>query len=457
VWWLVPALDRIVLQVLSSAVFGSRLRLRNTLRSFRSYARNGLIRSLLPPFRFSPTRAFDLPVRQLENARGRIAAQRSKQLHRRVMNQASWLTVICILFEAVVFFSLVGLYDLLVPAASQDAFDPFELFQGTSNHLREYIVTALLLLAIALIEPLYIAGGFALYLNRRTALEGWDLEVQLRRIAQRTDTRDEEAADRERSAATVVAALIVAFVSLLSVPTPAPAQEPSTQEAPAAQPSAPAESTQPQRPFRSKAKREVLDLLKDPQFQEYETRTLIEPLEKRPQPESKEENGDLGSFMHIVAQILRVLVWVLAGAALLYAAYWILRRLDWIRPPPRAQWTPPSTLFGLDVRPESLPEDVAAAAAQLARSGNLIGALSLLYRGALVALLHRDQIELLSGDTEADCLLKTRGRLAAPSYAYFSGLLSVWQSAAYAHRMPPQREVEQLASEWPNFFRAQTA
>src|SRR5262249_26977179 len=122
VWWLVPALDRIVLQVLSSAVFGSRLRLRNTLRSFRSYARNGLIRALLPPFRFSPTRAFDLPVRQLENARGRIAAQRSKQLHRRVMNQASWLTVICILFEAVVFFSLVGLYDLLVPAASQDAF-----------------------------------------------------------------------------------------------------------------------------------------------------------------------------------------------------------------------------------------------------------------------------------------------------------------------------------------------
>ena len=106
------------------------------------------------------------------------------------------------------------------------------------------------------------------------------------------------------------------------------------------------------------------------------------------------------------------------------------------------------------MRPESLPDDVAAAAAQLARSGNLIGALSLLYRGALVTLLHRDRIELVSGDTEADCLTKTRSRLAAPTYAYLARLLSAWQAAAYAHRMPPQPEVEQLASEWPAFFRA---
>ena len=28
--------------------------------------------------------------------------------------------------------------------------------------------------------------GFALYLNRRTLLEGWDIEVALRRIAERT-------------------------------------------------------------------------------------------------------------------------------------------------------------------------------------------------------------------------------------------------------------------------------
>ncbi|HTS51869.1 MAG TPA: DUF4129 domain-containing protein, partial [Burkholderiales bacterium] len=116
-----------------------------------------------------------------------------------------------------------------------------------------------------------------------------------------------------------------------------------------------------------------------------------------------------------------------------------------------------STLFGLDVRPESLPQDVAAAAARLARSGDVVGALSLLYRGALVALLHRDQIELANGDTEVDCLTKTRERVAARTYAYLTRLLVVWQAAAYAHRMPPLPEVEQLASEWPGVFGAEPA
>jgi hypothetical protein len=213
----------------------------------------------------------------------------------------------------------------------------------------------------------------------------------------------------------------------------------------------------PVAPPRSEAKQQILEVLKDPQFQQFQTRTLIEPLQKKPADKTQWDTSGFGSFMQLVAEILRGLVWVLGGGVLLYALYWVLRKLNWIRAPARSEWTPPSTLFGLDVRPESLPKDVAAAAALLARSGNLIGALSLLYRGTLVALLHRDQIEFVSGDTEADCLIKTRGRLAAPTYAYLSRLLSVWEAAAYAHRMPPQPEVEQLASEWPAFFHAEPA
>ena len=454
VWWLKPALDRIVLHVVASAVFGSRPHLREALRSFFSYARNGLIRSLLPPFRFSLTRSFDLPVRQLENARGHTARLRSKQLHRRVMNQASWLTVVCVHFEAVVFLSLVGLYDLLVPAATQDSFSPLEVFQATQNHAREYVVIALYLAAIALIEPLYVAGGFALYLNRRMALEGWDLEVQLRRIAQRVDHPQGQALVAAGSV--VSAAVGIGLVVLLAMPGLSPAQGTgsSAQNAPAQQvPEAPRLAPPP----RSQAKQQIMEVLKDPQFQQFETRTLIEPLHK-PEPEKRRaDSSGFASFMQFVAEILRGAVWVLLGAVLLYALYWLLRRLNWIRAPERSQWTPPATLFGLDVRPESLPQDVAAAAAQLARSGNLTAALSLLYRGALVTLLHRDQIELANGDTEVDCLTKTRDRVAAPTYAYLSRLLSIWQTAAYAHRMPPQPDVEQLASEWPAFFRAQGA
>ena len=139
-------------------------------------------------------------------------------------------------------------------------------------------------------------------------------------------------------------------------------------------------------------------------------------------------------------------------AAIHFALYWVLRRLNWLRPEPRTAWTPPPTLFGLDVRPESLPADVAGAALQLAAKGDLAGALSLLYRGSLVTLMHRDQIELASGDTESDCLTKTHQRVAEPAHAYLVRLLLAWQGAAYAHRTVPPAEVQQLAAEWPGFF-----
>jgi uncharacterized membrane protein len=43
-------------------------------------------------------------------------------------------------------------------------------------------------LIISIIEPLYVAAGFALYLNRRTHLEGWDIELIFRRIAAHLST-----------------------------------------------------------------------------------------------------------------------------------------------------------------------------------------------------------------------------------------------------------------------------
>jgi hypothetical protein len=454
VWWLEPALDRIILHVVSSAVFGSRPRLRETLRSFFSYGRNGLLLSLVPPLRFSLSRSFGLPVRQLENARGHTARLRANQLRKRAMNQAMWLTLVCLMFEVVVFFSLIGLYDLLVPAATQDSFDPFELFQGTPSHARAYLLVALYLGAIALIEPLYVAGGFALYLNRRMALEGWDLEVQLRRIAQRDDQLEAKEPAAARSAVVVLVALGIGFTVLLALPVLSSAQDTSSR------PDTPAphisEAAKPASLPPSQAKQQIREVLQQPQFEEFETQIVIEPLRKPEKEKPRPSDTGLASFLQFIAEVLRGVVWVLLGAVLLYALYWILRRLNWIRPA-EPTWTPPSTLFGLDVRPESLPEDVAAAAAQLARSGNAVGALSLLYRGALVALLHRDQIELAGGDTEVDCLTKTRERVAAPTYAYLARLLAAWQAAAYAHRMPPLPEVEQLASEWPGLFRAEPA
>jgi hypothetical protein len=465
VWWLKPALDRIVLHVVASAVFGSRPRLRATLRSYFSYAANGLVLSLLPLpfFRFSLSRSLGLPVRQLESARGREARLRIQQLRKRVSSHAMWFTFICMNFEAVVFFSLAGLFDMLIPAARQESFDPFELFQLTASSSRAYLGTAVYLAAIALVEPLYVAGGFALYLNRRTTLEGWDLEVQLRRIAQRARQPDIQQTPEPTPVVTALVALGLGLTLLLAMPGSGSAQDAANP--PLSDPPVPEQMRVPETPLpqavpeppRSRAAQEVKEVLKRPEFQTHETHTLLVPLhESENEPDKTTDRwrgfGD-GAFLQFVAEMLRGLAWVLLGGVLLFALYWVLRQLNWIRGTPDAQWAPPGTLFGLDVRPESLPDDVAAAALELARAGKLVEALSLLYRGALVTLLYRDHIELTSGDTETECLRKAHARVAAPTHDYLARLLGTWQRAAYAHRIPAPPEVERLASEWPGYFR----
>jgi hypothetical protein len=105
------------------------------------------------------------------------------------------------------------------------------------------------------------------------------------------------------------------------------------------------------------------------------------------------------------------------------------------------------------VRPESLPQDLAAEALRLARAGDLLKALSLLYRGTLITLLHRDGLELVGGDTEDDCLRKSARRIPDAAYAYFVTLLSAWQRLAYARRPVTSPEVEALCAGWEAHFK----
>jgi hypothetical protein len=438
-WWLKPALDRIVLHVIASAVFGSRPGWRATLRAFPSYAWNGLIGSLLWR-RFSLTRSFTLPVRQLENARGAAGRARIAQLRRRVGSHASWLTIVCLHFESVALLSLIGLYVLLMPGASENLSSSFSWYQHLDNDRQAYIGVGLWLTAIALMEPLYVAAGFALYLNRRTVLEGWDLEVQLRRQSQRSG-QPPGAHSEKMPPAAIVSILLALAAAWVCWPDVTYAQAPPSSQAQTATPGT--------------AQQQIKEVLKDPIFGTYEQRTRIQSLSSKPKPEAAPDIKGLTAFMQGLAQVLRVAVWVALAIALLAAVLWLLRNVrfqgDASVPAPAT----PDLLFGLDVRPESLPGDVAAAAlAQIAR-GELVLALSLLYRGALVALLHRHGVELQGGDTEADCLAKIRARVQDSTQGYLARLVASWQAAAYAHRIPPAAEVEALARQWQGVFGTQ--
>ena len=113
--------------------------------------------------------------------------------------------------------------------------------------------------------------------------------------------------------------------------------------------------------------------------------------------------------------------------------------------------TPPAELAGFDIRPQSLPTDVAAAALALVQSGHTREAMSLLFRGALSVLAHRDHVPFTRGDTEGDCLDRVRQHANA-RFVVLARLLGKWQELAYAHRILAASEVEALCAEWPRHF-----
>jgi hypothetical protein len=415
VWWLKPVYDRVVLHVLSRAVFGERPKVGAVLRAWREWLRTGVIAALFNPFyRLEWARSFNLAVRQLEGQRGRAARERKSLLGRRARGHAVWLSVVCAHFEWMVLYPSFGLLlALLLPAKAAEGQSIWELFTGAvddSGELWTYGDALAYAATVLLLEPFYVAAGFALYLNRRTLLEGWDIEVALRRIAERH----------------AVAALLLCIgigLSVCSVDANAQAKNPQT---------------------------EIQEVLKAPEFGHYVERERWrwnppDWLESLFKDRKKSKGADLSGIGYALAKAAEFALWIVAGAALAYAIWFIARMLPrerGARPPP---YRPPAALFGMSLAPESLPADIPGAAAALARAGKPREALGLLYRGALSSLVHKRGVQLQASHTELEVL-----RLA--SSAYLEELVRTWRESAYADRHAAAPDIERLAQDYAAAF-----
>lgn len=409
IWWLKPAYDRVVLHVLSRAVFGELPTTRAVFGTAKQWLGTGLFAALLLRLWPDTTRSFALAVRQLEGQSGRAGRERRAVLGRRVGSYATWLTLTCLALEIFVLMGSFGLItELFLPAKASEGQGLLELVFGNSEdtgRLFGFDDAFAYAAAVLLLEPYYVAAGFGLYLNRRTLLEGWDIEVALRRIA-----------------AKHAAALVLALGGMLAfwAPTPTLAQE-------------------------KDPKQEIAKVLEAKEFGYYkDVKRWRSRAEQGPEPKGWDLSW-LRGVGYALAKAGEVLMWIGAGALIAYALWWAARMLPRFRGPPAEPYRPPAALFGMDLAPEKLPPDVAAAAAALAREGKLREALGLLYRGALSELVHKRGVQLLASHTEGEAV-----RLAR--IAYFGALVDTWQQCAYARRLPQAADVERLANDYRSAF-----
>ncbi|MEM7363110.1 MAG: DUF4129 domain-containing protein [Pseudomonadota bacterium] len=429
-WWFKPVYELPLLHFLSRAIFGEQPTSRTIYREFFALGRGQWL-ALLTYRRLSFSRSFDMPVVMLERLTGAERSARIDVLHHEGGDKAQWLTAICVHFEVILLVSAMIVINVLIPP--QLEIDIFGLAEepGLLNVL---FIGLLYMIVFACVAPFYVASGFALYLSRRTELEGWDLELSFKSIEQRLqNTR------RQVSAVVATMALLVCL---------SPWSDAVAEVSP------------------TEANRVISDVLSDDHFGEQKSRSVWVAKEREVEepPEFPEWLRDLGEvisgvfssisrFVNEIAFGLELLLWATLFFLLLYF-FW--RVSPWLR----RQWSRPTiprprtaqTLFGLDLDHRKLPDDVRTEVLLLIERGEIREATALLYRASLSVLVHRYDLVIPESSTEGECLRLVHGHHSGAEASFFERLTRCWQRLAYAHEIPDVDEVTTFCEEWSRLF-----
>lgn len=214
-------------------------------------------------------------------------------------------------------------------------------------------------------------------------------------------------------------------------------------------------------PTREQVNAEVEKLRADPDLSGVHKQKTLR-FKKDEDKKKKAEPSSLPDWLRSLARWMteagRAVVWVLGGLAV---ALFIVGLRHWIRVRAGAVKGPhaalPSHVRDLDIRPESLPDQIGAAAAALWQRGEHRAALSLLYRGALSRLVHQHAVPIRAASTEGECVALAAARLAPERSAFFGRLVSAWQLAVYGGRLPESGSVLALCTDFDTQFRAPPA
>jgi hypothetical protein len=459
-WWLKPAADRMVLYVVSRGVFGDEPRPLQTLRVQLHWGWNGFL-GYLGWRRFSPFRSLLLPVNLLEGSDATQRVLRRRAVLGGSAGHAAWLIAICMVFELVIVSGCLAAIFLFVPVdLMSDAWRAaWEMMKDTLPPWARLGLNFLFWLAATLIGPFYAGAGFALYLNRRTEMEAWDVEMAFRRLRERlqqaapllvlavvlcwpvASLRAQEAATAPRCDAPTMDASVGEDDDEETVEDAVAADDPSNT------PAVIFGGTPDTAGFRQAVQRAYEDPLVAPSRTASRWKNLSERRKQEPQP------PQFKGFP-LLALVSEWLLWGLVGLLVLVLLITSPRWWRWLRTSGarRRDVVTPVVEEAVEL-PEVIPPDPAARARELWNQGRPRQALALLYRASVESMSERAEVVLPPGATEAQCLRASRRMPLEADRGLFARIVRVWQLAAYAGRLPDHDDFEQLASTLQTQFR----
>jgi len=490
-WWLKPLFDRVPLYVLSRAVFGDVPSTRQTLRAQLRWGARWWL-PYLTWRRLSPARSLYLPVDLLEGGRGAEARQRRSALGAPVYGVAALLTLVCVNFEFALNLGIAAGAAIFIPSEylADTAQGAWQALLAEASWV-QLATNVLAWVSVCVIEPFYVGAGFGLYLNRRTEIEAWDIEIVFRRLRARLS-----AASAPLLLALCLGMGLLPEASAQDIAPPAPMSEPATAAsvpadetseeafvededapprigAPLREPVGPAdveaEGDDEAALQKAVAAREakasptldevfgearaddaglrkaVEQAYQDPTVAPKRKVTTWKPRNPAKPKDASGETAALAGLGAIIAAIGKYGLWVLIGALALLIVLTSPRWLRWLRDSVRAEEREPEQVRQNAVaESEPLPDDIPTAVRRLWQSGRQRDALALLYRASVEAMVARAQVVLVPGATEAECLRASRRMPLSEDREVFASAVRTWQYAAYAQRLPGADEFDAL-------------
>jgi hypothetical protein len=439
-WWLRPLFDRIPLYVLSRAVFERAPAWRETLKGQMRWPWARTV-AMLTWLRVDTHRSLRLPMELLEGLPRSQRSARWRVLSRPLGGKAGGLTWMCIAFELVLFMSicLFALWLLpgeVLPESMRDLNQAFTL--PAFKHALVWITSGVAYLSMSVVEPLYVATGFALYLNRRTQLEAWDIDLTFRRLRERL------------LEAGVASVLLVACMGWLPSGACAADTHPASAE-PTTRVSIVQAFHQPVNDRDALFASEAAYAYRDPAFgSEHKVSRWVPKPWFRPTPHSSGDMSFFSAFFGNVASgVVNVLAWGLLAVVLVALVVFALRNLRVSVPKVERVVRKPTVLNTSTLHEEVMPADLAGAAGELWRNGRRREALALLYRGSMLHAAAALRMPVPVDATESDWLQYARSIEDLARRERLIAIVRTWQLAAYANRYPADAEVAMLLSGWP--------
>jgi hypothetical protein len=405
-WWCKPAGSRMVLFELSRRLFGEEPSWRTVWREIpKAWTRRFFYRFLWA--RFSPWLPVTLAVEDLEGLRGKAYKQRCGQVVRRSEGVVMWLYFLSDIAAAWLGLGILALFLMLVPEGQDgewtravESWDPN--FPMELPLLITRTVAVCVMVAIPLADVFVTGAGFGIYINNRTWIEGWDVELAFKRLAQRLG----------KFAVVMLSFFMIGFSAHGAEPRPAA---------------------------------EVIREVKADEA--FKVHTVTDRIPKSRKSSIKWS----GDWVEILMQVFAICAAALL-VGLLGWMLWKYRHVFMLRGPGvKDDKIAPSArvVMGMEVSPHSLPADVPGAAWLLWQQGRHQESLGLLYRGSISRVMELGRVEIHESDTEGDCVRRVDQAGAAVHPAYFRGITGAWIRLAYAGVSPADAEVQSLCRQWP--------